>query len=363
MKEAGLELNGEKKNWFRERSALSLALRDKVATTHSKVFETKNPVDMEVLGDLGNRSDVKSAEIPTSDALGLPGGTTRGRSSRAWAFPKMQLGSATVGVPRRGLIAALITSLLMLWGFNASALSEDMVTVAAAANLSPILPALEKAFAKTDPTPLRFVVGSSGKLTTQILRGAPFDVFLSADESHPSQLQARGLCVDGPRVYAKGILVLVFRENLASAAFPAGLDWSRVDRLAIADPSLAPYGRAAVEYLEHGKCAAEFSGRRVMGQSIGQTAQFVLSGSVDAGFLALSQVKAFSDSRWKWTIVPEDQYKAIRQAAVLLKRERMGTTAAAAAFFDFLFSPDAVAIFREAGYRSPELRNDATDPS
>jgi molybdate transport system substrate-binding protein len=232
-----------------------------------------------------------------------------------------------------------------------------------AANLSPILPALEKAFSETNPTPVRFVVGSSGKLATQILQGAPFDVFLSADESYPLQLQANGLCAAAPRVYALGVLVLVFRKDLASAAFPAGVDWSRVDRLAIADPALAPYGRAAIEYLQHTIGAKEFSGKRVVGQSIGQAAQFLLSGSVDAGFLSLSQVTVLSNQKWAWTIVPEDEYTAIRQAAVLLKRKGRTTIESAAAFFDFLFSPDAVAIFREAGYRSPELNNDATDSS
>ncbi len=266
-------------------------------------------------------------------------------------------------MPRRGLIGAIIASLLMLWSFKVSALSEEVVTVAAAANLSPILPGLESAFSEKDPATLRFVVGSSGKLTTQIMQGAPFDVFLSADESYAWRLQAKGFCVAGPRVYARGVLVLVFRKDLASAESSAGVDWSRIERLAVADPTLAPYGRAAIEHLEHTTGATKFSGKRVVGQSIGQTAQFLLSGSVDAGFLALSQVKAFSDQKWNWAIVPENGYTEIRQAAVLLKRKWKGTSAPAAAFFDFLFSPEAVAIFRKAGYRSPEASNDATDSS
>jgi len=326
--------------------------------------ETEILMDMEMLearGEVEGVVEVKLTGIRSAEALGLSGGMKPDEGAWAWVSPKMQLGSTTVGMRRRTFAAMLIG--LLFTAFGLSAALAEAVTVAAAANLSPVLPALERAFAEVDPTPVRFVVGSSGKLTTQVLQGAPFDVFLSADESYPHRLFEEGRCAVSPRVYAEGILVLIHRTELASSGSTAVLDWTRIERLAVADPALAPYGRAASEYLRNSASATDFNGRRLVGQSIGQTAQFLSSGSVDAAFLALSQVVAFSGPKWVWTVVPADSYAPIRQSAALLLRNGESPSHAATAFFEFLSSPAARAIFVEAGYRSPEPSDDATHSS
>lgn len=309
---------------------------------------------LEVFGETEDGVDVRPTGIRTSEALGLYGGTTAGKGTWAWMSPKMRIGSATMGMQWRGFVAALVGLLFTAFAIASGVAAEEPVTVAAAANLTPVLPALEAAFAETSATELRIVTGSSGKLATQILNGAPFDVFLSADESYPAKLEAEGRCAGKPRPYALGVLAFVFRKEFADGRRPLGADWTAVRRIALADPELAPYGRAASEYLGREDGAPGFAGDCAHGQSISQTAQFLAAGAADGAFLALSQVGAFPPGTWIRAEVPRETYTPIRQAVVLLRGKDGGEpTSGARAFYAFLFGAEARRIFEGAGYRTP----------
>jgi len=132
------------------------------------------------------------------------------------------------------VVLALVL-VLVLGTFQASR-ADEPVLVAAAANLRPALPKLTELFTERTGVRVEIVFGSSGKLTSQILNGAPFEVFLSADQEDPGKLVTMGLGADTPRTYAIGILVLCLRGQAKSP-------------VAIANPATAPYGRAAIQYI------------------------------------------------------------------------------------------------------------------
>lgn len=192
--------------------------------------------------------------------------------------------------------------------------------------------------------------GSSGQFAVQIANGAPFDVFLSADVERPQRVEADGLAVPGTRfTYATGRLVLWSRDPQRVDRDGQVLSRGRFDRLAIADPKVAPYGLAAVETLRKLGLYGRMRSRIVQGSSIAQTYQFASTGAAELGFVALSQVVAEKGgSRW---IVPAGLHTPIDQQAVVLKRGARNR--AALAFAAFLKSPDAKAVVRKYGYEAP----------
>lgn len=191
--------------------------------------------------------------------------------------------------------------------------------------------------------------GSSGKLFAQIENGAPFQVFLSADQAKPEALEKAGLSVPGSRfTYALGALAL-WSAKPGFALDDARLKSGDFNKLALANPQLAPYGAAAVEVLESLKLKQATEPKWVMGQNIAQTYQFVDSGNADLGFVALSQImakgKVKEGSSW---IIPAELYSPIRQDAVLLDSAK--GSAGAKALLDYLRSDEARSIIRAYGY-------------
>jgi molybdate transport system substrate-binding protein len=238
----------------------------------------------------------------------------------------------------------------MLLGLHAQA---GEVTVAVAANFSAPAQRLATAFANTTGHHARLVVGSTGKLYAQIKNGAPFQVFLSADEVTPSRLVREGLAVKASQfTYATGRLVLWSRQPGLVDPQGAVLKQGRFAHLALADPKLAPYGAAAVEVMGQLGLLAALKPKWVQGESIGQTFQFVSSGNAELGFVALSQVMqdgAMSEgSAW---VVPSAFHTPLKQDAVLLQRGQ--DDAAATAFLGFLHSDSAKALVRGYGYEVP----------
>jgi molybdate transport system substrate-binding protein len=190
--------------------------------------------------------------------------------------------------------------------------------------------------------------GSSGQFYTQIANGAPFGVFLSADRERPEKAEAEGLAVAGSRfTYATGRLVLYSKTPRLVDGRGAVLKSGRFQKLAIADPKVAPYGEAAIETLRRLGALSAVQPKLVQGTSIAQAYQFVDTGAAELGFVALSQVVGVrGGSRW---IVPEADHTPIEQQAVLLK---IGADDAAAnAFMAFLKSGEAKAIIRKYGYQ------------
>lgn len=226
----------------------------------------------------------------------------------------------------------------------------DDIRVAVASNFRGAMELLAGAFeAKTDSSVV-LSVGSTGKHYAQIRNGAPFDVFFAADSERPKRLEEEGLAVSGTRfTYAIGKLVLWCPTPGIVDLDRAILDRGAFRYVAIANPSLAPYGAAAREVLEARGLWNELDGRIVRGENIGQAFQFVESGNAEIGFVAYAQVKGRDaptpGSVW---IVPQSLYTPIEQQAVLLR-----DSAAARDFLAYVRSDEALKMIRESGYDTP----------
>lgn len=222
------------------------------------------------------------------------------------------------------------------------------VAVAVAANFLAPMKALAPLFEQTTGHALLLSSGSTGKFYAQIRNGAPFDVLLAADAETPARLLQEGAAVR-TQTYAVGRLALWSADPARLDGSDALLRRGAYTRLAIANPRLAPYGAAALQVLEKLGLADAARAKFVMGENIGQTHQFVASGNVELGFVALSQVwrdgRLTGGSAW---LVPAELHTPIRQDAALLKRAE--DNAAARALLDFLQSPGAQAVIRSYGY-------------
>lgn len=230
------------------------------------------------------------------------------------------------------------------------------VRVAVAANFAAPFEKLAAAFtAQTGHTTL-VSSGSTGKLYAQIKSGAPFDVLLAADEDTPRKLEEEGLAVKGQRfTYARGQLVLWTLQSKrlppqATAAQVAGLlGQGRFKHLAMANPQLAPYGRAAVETLQALGVHAQLLPKLVLGDNVAQAAQFVATGNAEWGLVALSNVVLQTGAaRGGWWRVPQALHRPLLQDAVLLQRG--ARQPAAQALMQFLQSDQARALIRQHGY-------------
>jgi molybdate transport system substrate-binding protein len=220
------------------------------------------------------------------------------------------------------------------------------VTVAVAANFTTAAREIGARFGEATGHKAVFSFGSTGQLYAQITQGAPFEVFLAADQARPRKAVAAGFAVPGTRfTYATGRIVLYSpRKGLVTGA--ATLRQGKFAKIAIANPITAPYGAAAVQAMKALGVYRRLSAKFVQGNNIAQTYQFVKTGNAAIGFVALSQVVRNDDgSRW---IVPEKLYSPIAQDAVLLKRG--AASAAARAFLAFLKGPQARAVKVKYGY-------------
>jgi molybdate transport system substrate-binding protein len=235
------------------------------------------------------------------------------------------------------------------------------ITIAAAADLSAALPEIAAQYKKQSGQEVKLSFGSSGNFATQVQNGAPFDVFCSADEDYPKQLIEGGLAEKSTLYrYAIGRLVLwmpngstadLQKIDLQKLGMRALLDPS-IKKIAIANPTHAPYGRAAEAALKHFEIHDQVAAKLVLGGNVSQAAQFVESGNAQAGLIALSHAlsPAMKDKGRYW-IVPPDSYPALNQAAVVLSRSKQKD--AARKFLDFLQSPEATALLKNYGFSLP----------
>lgn len=226
------------------------------------------------------------------------------------------------------------------------ALAAD-TQVAVAANFTEPAKAIAVAFKARTGHTATLSFGASGQFYTQIAHGAPYEVFLSADAERPLKAEKEGLGVPGARfTYAVGRLVLYSKTPGLVDAKGAVLGSDRFEKLAIADPTAAPYGEAAVETMRKLKVYDALAPKIVKGASIAQAYQYVATGNAELGFVALSQViDEPGGSRW---LVPAADHAQIQQQAVLLRTGEKNP--AAKAFMSFLKSPAAVAIIKRYGY-------------
>jgi molybdate transport system substrate-binding protein len=244
-------------------------------------------------------------------------------------------------------VRAAFTLLLLAIAITARA---GEVTIAVAANFAAPMKQIAAAFERDSGHRAKLSFGGTGKLYAQIRNGAPFDVFLAADDTTPARLESEGGTVAGSRfTYAIGRLVLWSGNEKLVDAGGEILKHGAFANIALANPKLAPYGTAALETLTALKLADALQPKFVMGENIGQTHQFVASGNAALGFVALSQVmkegKLAGGSAW---IVPPDLYSPIRQDAVILARGRGNP--AATALMQYLRSDKARIVIRSFGY-------------
>ena len=239
----------------------------------------------------------------------------------------------------RAFLPTLLAGLLL-----ATAAHAGTVNVAVAANFTKTAEALAPLFKARTGHDVIYSFGATGALYTQVTQGAPFEVFLSADDVRPSQAVAEGFGVEGTVfTYAIGALAL-YSVSIDLTDGEVVLSANAFDKVAIADPAAAPYGRAAIEAIEALGLTAAITPKLVTGETVTQTLQFIETGNAELGFVALSQVVGKA-SAW---IVPPELYEPIRQDAVLLKTGEANP--AATAFIDFLKSEDAVAVIEASGY-------------
>jgi len=239
----------------------------------------------------------------------------------------------------RAFLGTLLAGLLLT-----SAAQAETVNVAVAANFTKVAEELAPLFKAETGHDVVYSFGATGQLYTQATQGAPFEVFLSADDVRPTKSIEDGIGVDGTVfTYAIGALAL-YSTSLDLSDGKAILQGGDFDKIAIADPETAPYGRAATEALTALGLTEAVTPKLVIGENITQALQFIDSGNAELGFVAASQVIGKS-SVW---LVPADLYEPIRQDAVLLKTGEANP--AALAFIDFLRSDAAVAVIEAAGY-------------
>lgn len=248
--------------------------------------------------------------------------------------------------------ADFLRGLLALALATAAPARAETPTVAAAASLRYALDEAADAFARAGGTRPRITYAASGNLVQQIRQGAPYGLFLSADEGHVAVLEQAGLTEGQGKVYAVGRLALAVppgsKLEPTMAALKAGLADGRVRRVAIANPETAPYGARAVEALKNAGLWQAAQPRLVTGENIGQAFQFVSTGGADAGFVSLSLVLS-PGFQGRYQLVPATLHAPLTQEMVLLK----GAGPETRRFRDWLLGPAGAAVLKRHGYQQP----------
>jgi molybdate transport system substrate-binding protein len=252
--------------------------------------------------------------------------------------------------PRRVTwLAALVVSLATL-------VNAQDLTVAAAADLQSVMQEISTRFQKETGKTVKVIYGSSGNFLQQIQNGAPFDMFFSANLDYPKKLEAGGLTEAGTFYeYAIGkIVVWVPNDSKLdiSSGLPSLLN-PAVNKVAIANPLHAPYGQAAVAAMKKEDVYEKLANKFVMGENISQTASFALSGSVDAGIIALSLALSPNlKDKGRFAEIPTKDYPPIEQACVILKSSQHKD--AARVFLSFIKTSAITDLFRAYGFSLPQ---------
>lgn len=247
--------------------------------------------------------------------------------------------------------SSLLWSVVVLVAMGAASVSSAAeVRVAVAANFTEPAREIAKLFEVATGHKATLSFGATGQFYGQIMQGAPFEILLSADKATPAKAVAEGFAVAGSAfTYATGRLVL-FSATAGKVTGADTLKSGQFEKIAIANPSTAPYGAAAIEVMKKLGVQDALQPKIVTGQNIGQTFQFVETGNAEIGFVALSQV-VLHDKGSRW-IVPRDLHAPIFQDVVLLKRG--ADSAAAKAFLAFLKSETSRTIIERFGYSAGE---------
>jgi molybdate transport system substrate-binding protein len=233
------------------------------------------------------------------------------------------------------------------------------ILVAAASSIREPLDEVIDRFQSQSGIKVQVSYGSSGKFTHQILRGAPYDLFLSADEQYPQRIRKSKVTVLGPQIYAVGVLSLYDTADGGCGAgndlkmLIKGLETRRIRRIAIANPELAPYGRAAREALENSGVWSVVHPHLVYAANVAQAAQYSLIGAVDCAFIARSHaISPHLLHRGVHSEVSRSLHAPLNHAMVLLS----GADNGARSLFNFLAGAEAASIFKNAGFVHPDIQ-------
>lgn len=229
--------------------------------------------------------------------------------------------------------------------------------IAAAADLQFALSEIALQYQHTTGNSVRLVFGSSGNFYRQIQEGAPFELFLSADESYVSQLTAAGKTRDDGTLYALGRIVLIAPTGSPLTVdgqlqgLRQALSRGEISKFAIANPEHAPYGQRATEALQRAGLWSALQGKLVLGENVAQAAQFATSGNAQGGIIAYSLALSPALAKQShFALIPPDWHQPLRQRMVLLNN----SSEAGAAFYAFLQQPDARKILRTYGFSLPD---------
>ncbi len=234
-------------------------------------------------------------------------------------------------------------------------LHAQKVRIAVAANAQGLIKKLQLDFKKRTGIETEAIIGASGKLTTQIMNGAPYEVFLSADTEFPDKLYAGGYGLQKPKLYALGSLIICGSVSGDLKNWQSLLVNERVKKIAIANPKTAPYGRAAQESLSFFKLHEQVSPKLVFGESISQVNTYLQTGVVDMGFTTEAFLYENVDqSKLKWARVDPKSYSRIEQGVILLKYSKQRGGKNALKFYEYLSSAPAKKIISANGYHLPD---------
>jgi molybdate transport system substrate-binding protein len=249
----------------------------------------------------------------------------------------------------RALPVVRLFSILLLV-FCSRWVTAEEIRVAVASNFADTIKTIAARFEAVTEHKVVLIFGATGKLYAQISNGAPYDAYFAADVRRPERLEAEGVARPGTRfTYAVGRLLLWSPKPGYVDPEAAVLEAGRYRHLAIANPRLAPYGRAAQQFLQARGVWDVLQGKLVRGENIGQTFQFVRSGNVELGLVARSQVqRPGHPAGGSWWAVPQALYSPIAQQAVLLRENDTARD-----FLAFVRSKPAQAIIESYGYETP----------
>lgn len=237
----------------------------------------------------------------------------------------------------------------------ASALAAQTITVAAAANMKYAVTDIAKEFSKASGIEVKIITGASGKLTQQIMSGAPYDAFLSADVEYPAKLANGGFTTTPAQVYAYGTLILWSDTGVDLSKGVVIVADPSVKKIAVANPKTAPYGIEAMNAMKYYKVADDAAAKIVTAESISQVGSYVTTKAVDVGFMAKSIVLSPEMKNvGKWVEVDDKAYNTIDQAMVGLKNGSPENQIAAKKFIRFMSSAKALEILKASGYGLPK---------
>ncbi|HEY4327091.1 MAG TPA: molybdate ABC transporter substrate-binding protein [Mucilaginibacter sp.] len=232
-----------------------------------------------------------------------------------------------------------------------SAAFAQNLKVAVAANLQSVIKVLGQDFKQKTGITIDPIVGSSGNLTQQIKNGAPYDVFLSADMGFAESLFKDGFSSKKPLVYAQGSLIICSNQDIDLANWDKLLSTEKIKKIAIANPKIAPYGKAAEETLQQKGIFNAIQSKMVYGESISQVNTYITTGVVEIGFTTQALVKdPANKTQLYWKEIDPKTYAPIEQGMLLIKRA--DAKADAEKFYQYILSPAARAIFKEYGYKN-----------